>query len=58
MVSVGREIGLDRVVGKKGRDFLILRNAWGNKMERWWATLCLFVLKHCSLLTRTFCNPL
>jgi len=43
MVSVGREIGLDRVVGKEGRDFLILRNAWGNKMERWWATLCLFV---------------
>jgi len=51
-------IGWDRVVGKEGRDFVISKNAWGSKGERWWATLCLFVPKHCSLLTRTFCNSL
>jgi len=50
---------LDRVAVMKPWDFLINKNAWGgDKEERRWAALGLFVLKHCSLLTRTFYNPL
>jgi len=53
------EMRLDRVAVMKPWDFLINKNAWGgDKEERRWAALGLFVLKHCSLLTRTFYNPL